>query len=435
MDGERFDRLVKRLTQTRLTRSEALRGVFASAVVGLTVATRTDDSAAKKQGKQTKRDTAADKQGGNKQGGSKSGTTKQGRADKPPRKQRGPSRGGCRDNDQACQKNTQCCSGQCDHRLCVPRLGCTENDSECQQNSDCCTGNCFDFVCAAPVTQCGQGSGATPCTPAATGCCLFESCCPSPANQCNREGDCCAPNCQGRQCGPDGCGNEGTCGECLPGQTCSTNGKCQGKPTCSQETCPTGCCDKNGNCQPGNTEQACGTGGQACVNCPGSQTSCQNGQCRCSPQCQGKDCGPDGCGGSCGICPSGQVCNGQSGQCTPSAPCTAPFDNTCSCLAKVPGPGFACTMSSNIQLGSCSAANPACPAGQVCIFTPCVGGVVSCAPLCPSPAACTCDHAPEFCLSDFFVKCGNLTTSTNTGTSTVRSAATRSGRSIFPRTP
>ena len=32
MDGEHFDTLVKRLTQTRLTRWEALRGVLASAV-------------------------------------------------------------------------------------------------------------------------------------------------------------------------------------------------------------------------------------------------------------------------------------------------------------------------------------------------------------------------------------------------------------------
>ena len=42
MDGEHFDSLVKRLTQTRLSRSAAVRGVLASAVVGLTGATRTD---------------------------------------------------------------------------------------------------------------------------------------------------------------------------------------------------------------------------------------------------------------------------------------------------------------------------------------------------------------------------------------------------------
>ena len=36
MDGATFDALVKRLTQTRLTRWEALRGVLATGLVGLT---------------------------------------------------------------------------------------------------------------------------------------------------------------------------------------------------------------------------------------------------------------------------------------------------------------------------------------------------------------------------------------------------------------
>ena len=113
MDGERFDSLVKRLTQTRLTRWEALRGVLASAVVGLTGAARAEETAAKKPGKQPKRGAAAGKHGGKK--------------------------GGCRANGQACQKNSQCCSGQCDNRVCIPRLGCLPDREPCQQNSECCT--------------------------------------------------------------------------------------------------------------------------------------------------------------------------------------------------------------------------------------------------------------------------------------------------------
>ena len=184
------------------------------------------------------------------------------------------------------------------------------NGQACQQNSDCCGGNCFNFVCAATVTQCGQGSGATPCTPAANGCCLFESCCPSPANQCNLEGDCCAPNCQGRQCGDDGCGNGGTCGSCAPGQTCSANGKCQGKATCSAATCA-GCCDKNGNCQTGNTEQACGTGGNPCKACQGAAT-CESGLCL---TCTATNC-PNGCCDAQGQCHPGQgSCFGPGGSC------------------------------------------------------------------------------------------------------------------------
>ena len=52
MDGETFDNLVKRLTQARLTRLDALRGVLASAAVGLAGATLSaEETVAKKQGK------------------------------------------------------------------------------------------------------------------------------------------------------------------------------------------------------------------------------------------------------------------------------------------------------------------------------------------------------------------------------------------------
>ncbi|WP_426730258.1 hypothetical protein [Myxococcus faecalis] len=70
----------------------------------------------------------------------------------------------------------------------------------------------------------------------------------------------CVPRCDGRQCGPDGCG--GTCGSCGSGSNCSESG--------------------------------------ACV---------------CVPQCQGKSCGPDGCGGSCGTCPSNSTCTASGETC------------------------------------------------------------------------------------------------------------------------
>ena len=198
---------------------------------------------------------------------------------------------------------------------------CTPNNQACTRSDQCCSENCFNFVCAATISTCGQGSSATPCDPAAVGCCPVDGCCQPPANQCNNAGLCCAPNCAGRECGPDGCcdpqgcGHEpGTCGSCGNGQTCDVeSGQCQGQPTCSPATCP-GCCDKNGRCQPGDSEQACGTGGERCVNCPGPDT-CQSGQCHCTPNCQGKKCGSDGCFASCGSCPPGQTCIAQSGQC------------------------------------------------------------------------------------------------------------------------
>ncbi len=51
MDGQQFDAHVQRLTQVRLTRLDALRGLIASAAAGLTGATLIDDTDAKRAGK------------------------------------------------------------------------------------------------------------------------------------------------------------------------------------------------------------------------------------------------------------------------------------------------------------------------------------------------------------------------------------------------
>lgn len=73
----------------------------------------------------------------------------------------------------------------------------------------------------------------------------------------------CEPDCDGIDCGDDGCG--GSCGEC--------------------------------------------TGGDVC----------QDGVCVCIADCEGKDCGSDGCGGLCGACTAGSVCSDGSCVCTPRA--------------------------------------------------------------------------------------------------------------------
>lgn len=71
----------------------------------------------------------------------------------------------------------------------------------------------------------------------------------------------CKAACEGRVCGPDGCG--GSCGSCF-------------KPF---------------------------------------QCDLEVGQCydpdNCSPKCEGKQCGPDYCGGTCGACAAGVECNAQ----------------------------------------------------------------------------------------------------------------------------
>jgi len=88
-------------------------------------------------------------------------------------------------------------------------------------------------------------------------------------------------------------------------------------------------------------------------------TSCVDGQCQigCEADCSGKQCGSDGCSGSCGDCGGGQLCaNGQCVvDCVPSCDDKACGDNGCG--------------------GICGA----CPQGESCLQSQCQSG---CLPSC-----------------------------------------------------
>lgn len=108
----------------------------------------------------------------------------------------------------------------------------------------------------------------------------------------------CQPDCNGKQCGSDGCG--GQCGTCGAGDTCDGAGQCVGgcTPDCSAKACGgDGCGGSCGSCASGQTCNGAG----ACV-------------ANCAPDCSGKQCGDDGCGGSCGSCGAPATCDG-AGQC------------------------------------------------------------------------------------------------------------------------
>ena len=124
---------------------------------------------------------------------------------------------------------------------------CGATGDDCTQDSDCCTNTCFHFECAEKVRQCSDGGTTNPCRPPAKGCAgdrccrgalsCNDGCCSEDANQCNINGDCCVPNCAGKQCGPDGCGAGGTCGACPSGTVCNeSTGQCP-QPGC--DVCPT----------------------------------------------------------------------------------------------------------------------------------------------------------------------------------------------------
>ncbi|MBL8951854.1 MAG: hypothetical protein JNK82_13815 [Myxococcaceae bacterium] len=100
-------------------------------------------------------------------------------------------------------------------------------------------------------------------------------------------------------------------------------------------------------CVPACTGRTCGADGcgGSCGACPGGMMCNAAGTCACVPQCAGRGCGPDGCGGTCGTCASG-TCNTANGMCEGCTPM---------CTGKVCGPngcGQAC--------GQCTGNNVVC---------------------------------------------------------------------------
>lgn len=142
---------------------------------------------------------------------------------------------------------------------------------------------------------------------------------------CAQENITCTPDCEGKECGSDGCG--GTCDPgCPTGKNCSS-GKC------IQNSCG------NGNCQ-SNTGENCQSCPDDCV-CSGSTPVCNSsGQCVAnSTNCNGQS-GCKICGGTTGCtCPAGMLC--KDGICY--------FKNTCKCSTS--------TVSSTLDI--CIAPDPA----------------------------------------------------------------------------
>lgn len=131
----------------------------------------------------------------------------------------------------------------------------------------------------------------------------------------------CTPKCD-KNCGKDGCG--GSCGECDDGLECTDD-------TCGPEGCyvsiqsvycvisevcvPSGTvhpADPCASCQPSHTQENW-TAVEDGTDC-GAGKVCYKGQCCMAAQhCAGKNCGDDGCGGTCGECGEFQLC--EEGKC------------------------------------------------------------------------------------------------------------------------
>ena len=177
----------------------------------------------------------------------------------------------------------------------------------------------------------------------------FGDCCEDICGACPDLGGCCPPDCEGKECGDDGCG--GVCGECDAGDACNDDGLCEpvteltcaglcgdsgpdldgdGEADCwCNESCFTyeDCCEDicdtcpelEGCCVPNCEGKECGDDGcgGSCAECPAEQPDCVEGVCTCVPSCENVKCGDDGCGGDCGACDGDLQC--LEGLCVPEA--------------------------------------------------------------------------------------------------------------------
>ena len=115
---------------------------------------------------------------------------------------------------------------------------------------------------------------------------------------------CCFPDCGGKICGPDDCGDEFGCGRCQSGEYCNSSGTdCISE--CDDYTCGSVCCE----------DPCCG--GDCCDS---DEVCVENDHC-CRPNCSGRECGSDGCGNNsnCGSCDSGFAC--VDGECRSETTC------------------------------------------------------------------------------------------------------------------
>ena len=225
-----------------------------------------------------------------------------------------------------------------------------------------------------------------------------------PVGQTCEDGECREVECDAMSC-PSTCESDS---DCAPPSSCAT-------PHCVEGTClfarePGAClstevCDLERGCVDvgdagvdSGPDAGCGCGGRACGSdgcggdcgtCGAGQVCDASGQC-CTPQCAGRNCGPDGCGGECGPCGAPSVCLGTGVCCTPD------------CFGRNCGPdgcggecGPACTLPDTCQGGVCRCHLN----GEGCGTGTCCGGMGL---TCITGQCCTvlgnrCEDASECC--------------------------------------
>ncbi len=245
-------------------------------------------------------------------------------------------------NGTPCEDGTGRPHQACHWGVCIQT--CTPYCGQKQCGDDTCGGSCGE---CGEHSECVQGGGSAICE------CLYATCgdvcCASDLHVCDPLGECCVPDCAGKECGEDGCG--GLCGICEPCTYCTAEfGAClpgplpecvqPGETSCSGFNATQVCIAMDqsspecggfwGDIQSCPTQHVC-EGGECVCSCPvgfgceagacvclgiecGEECcpdidgmACFEGEC-CLPSCTCMGCGDDGCGGSCGDCDDENEC-------------------------------------------------------------------------------------------------------------------------------
>lgn len=151
---------------------------------------------------------------------------------------------------------------------------------------------------------------------------------------------------------------------------------------------------------------------------PGEDSSSEEDSGACVPDCAGKQCGDDGCGGTCGDCADSDIC-GADFTCVCMPQCGEQVcgpDPACGVLCGSCGDGFACIDGGCLacEEDMCGGDCGACPMGSRCVVEAgdFLGGCVPCA---PSDCGTECGACPDglecvagACSGDLLETCTDL---------------------------
>ena len=210
------------------------------------------------------------------------------------------------DDGNPCTSDT-CAAGACTHELVN---GCCLKTAQCDDMNPCTADLCDNFQCVHASTgaccqtdaECEDGS---PCT---LDTCVAGSCVSQAVTECcSTDAECADAN----PCSVQACVDE-QCIYTLMDGCCTEDALCNDNQPCTLDRCTAGSCSHTplpGALVCGGTavygSDACGNLGMLVEDC--GACGCSDGQCN-KPSCDGRVCGDDGCGGSCGACPEGSFC-------------------------------------------------------------------------------------------------------------------------------